>query len=196
MISATDLRSGVTFSDGKDIFQVLSYEHIKLGRGTANIKVKVKNLKTGAITEKSFISGAKVEEASVEKKETQYLYNNNKSQIGKSKSQNFVFMDRVSFEQFELTEDGVGEAAPFLKEGMEVKILFWQGIPLSVELPIKMGFKVKDTGPVIRGNSAVNIYKEAILENGLKLKVPLFIKVDDTILVDTRTGVYVERVEK
>ncbi|TSC54158.1 MAG: elongation factor P [Microgenomates group bacterium LiPW_16] len=185
MITVTSLRSGTYFTFGKDLFQVLSYEHIKLGRGTANIKLKTKNLKTGAITEKSFISGAKVEEAVLERREAQFLY----------KTQNFFFMDPKTFEQFELNGDKI-ESAPFLKEGMMVKILFYKDEPLTIELPIKMGFIVAETGPGIRGDSATNIFKDAILENGLKIKVPLFVKVGDQVLVDTRTRQYQERVTK
>ncbi|MBI5465550.1 elongation factor P, partial [Candidatus Gottesmanbacteria bacterium] len=166
MIPVTNLRSGTCFTDGKDIFQVLSYEHIKLGRGTANIRVKVKNLKTGATTEKTFISGAKVEEAVLEKKEAQFLYaTNNKQQT----TNNYVFMDPKTFEQFELGEDKIGKVVHFLKEGSEYKILFYQDEPLTVELPIKMEFTVAETEPGFRGNSATNIFKDAILETGAKV---------------------------
>lgn len=187
MIPVTNLRAGTCFTDGKDIFQVLSYEHQKLGRGTANIKLKTKNLKTGAITEKSFISGAKVEEAVLERREVQYLY--------KAPSSKFQFMDPKTFEQFELNGDKI-ESASFLKEGMMVEILFYKDEPLTIELPIKMEFIVAETGPSVRGNSATNIFKDAILENGLKIRVPLFVKVGDRVLVDTRTRQYQERVTK
>lgn len=186
MIPVTNLRTGACFTDGKDLFLVLTYEHVKMGRGTATIRVKVKNLKSGATTEKSFISGAKVEEASLSKKEMQYLY----------KATNFVFMDPQTFEQVELSAEKIEEAASYLQEGMMVKILFYQDEPLTLELPIKMEFDVAETEPGIRGNSATNIFKDAILSNGLKIKVPLFVKLGDRILVDTRTGEYEERVMK
>lgn len=190
MISVTDLRNGATITIGKDIFQVLSYEHIKLGRGTANIKIKVKNARTGTTTEKSFISGAKVAEAPLEKREAQYLY---KIQNQKAKAQNFVFMDAKSFEQFELSEEKISDVVPFLKEGMTVKMLFYNEEPLTLELPIKIEFTVAQTNPGVRGDSAVNIYKDATLENGLKIKVPLFIDSGDKVLVDTRTGEYLNK---
>lgn len=193
MIPVTNLRAGTFFTDGRDIFQVLSYEHSKLGRGTANIKLKTKNLKTGTVTEKSFISGAKVEEANSDKRDLQYLY---QTQNTKRKTQSYIFMDPNSFEQMEFFGENIGEQGVFLKEGMMVKILFWQGEPLGLELPIKMEFEVSETEPGYRGNSATNIFKDAILENGLKVRVPLFVKTGDKVLVDTRTGEYVERINR
>lgn len=194
MIPVTNLRAGTCFTDGKDLFQVLSYEHVKLGRGTANIKIKVKNLKTGATTEKTFVSGARVEETVLEKREAQYLYNNLTMQ--QFNNGTYIFMDPKTFEQFELGGEKIGEQGPFLKEGMTLKILFYKNEPLTIELPIKMDFVVAETGPGIRGNSATNIFKEAILENGLKVKVPLFVKIGERIIIDTRSGEYVERVSK
>lgn len=184
MIPVTNLRNGACFIDGNDLLQVLNYEHVKLGRGAANIKVKTKNLKTGSITEKVFISGAKVAEANLDKKEAVFLY---------QKDGRCVFMDPVTFEQFEFFQGNLAEQSRFLKEGMSVKILFYEDEPLLLELSIKMAFAVSETGPEIRGNSATNLFKEAILENGLKLRVPLFVKIGDKIVVDTRTGEYAER---
>lgn len=191
MISVTNLRAGACFSEGDNLFQVLNYEHTKLGRGTATIKVKIKNLKTGSVTEKVFISGAKVQEATLDKKETQYLYAvNSKQQTVNS----YVFMDPVTFEQFELSEDKLGDQAVYLTEGMTIKVLFYNDEPLAIELPIKMEFKIAETEPGYRGNSATNIFKDAKLQNGLKIKVPLFVNIGDKVLVDTRTGEYESRV--
>lgn len=186
MIPATNLRTGVSFEDNGQIYLVLSYEHIKMGRGSANIKVKVKNLRSGALTEKSFISGARVEEISLEKRKVQYLYFDKDS---------YHFMDSITFEQFSLGRQMLGDQAKFLKEGMEASILSYKEEPLAVDLPIKMEFKVAETGPGIRGDSVSNIYKDAVLENDLTVRVPLFIKAGDRVLVDTRTGEYVERVK-
>lgn len=185
MIPVTQLRSGTVFKENHNFFQVLKYKHIKLGRGTANIKVKVKNLKTGSLLEKTFISGSKVKQVSLEKKEAQYLY---------QEKGEYFFMDPATFDQFSLSYENLEEQAKFLKEGVEVKLLVLEGKPLSVELPIKMEFKVIDAPPGVRGDSATNIFKEVTLENGLKVKVPLFIKSDDKIMIDTRSGEYVERV--
>lgn len=184
MIPVTSLRNGACFADGNDLLQVLNYEHVKLGRGTATIKIKTKNLKTGATVEKVFISGAKVQEAVLEKREVQYLY----------KTISFVFMDPVTFDQFELSPEKVADQGALLKEGMTVKVVFYKNEPLGIELPIKLDLAVAETGPEIRGNSATNIFKDAIMENGLKVRVPIFVKVGDKVSVDTRTGEYKERV--
>lgn len=186
MIPVTQLRSGKTFQENAEPFLVLKYEHTKLGRGKANIKVRVKNLETGAITEKVFTSGAKVEEIQISKRKLQYLYRD---------SGNFFFMDPKTFEQYEITAEVLEDQAPFLQEGSLVDILFWEDEPLAVELPPKMKFKVGQTGPGVKGDSATNVYKEATLENGLKVKVPLFIKEGEEVVIDTRTGEYVERIK-
>ncbi len=193
MISVTELRSGRTFEENGEPFVVLKYEHLKMGRGTANIKVKVRNLKTGAVLEKTFISGAKVSEISTVKRKLQYLY------CGATSSayckDNFYFMDPKTFEQLEIPRDLISDQAPFLREQAMVDVLFWSEKPLSIELPPKMEFEVKETGPGVKGDSATNIFKPAVLDNGLKIKIPLFINQGERILVDTRTGEYVERVK-
>lgn len=185
-LNVTDLRNGTVFKEENNIFQVLSYDHVKMGRGTGNVKVKVKNLKTGAITEKSFITGARVEEAFVEKKKAQFLYR---------EGDNFYFMDPVSFEQFPLSEVSLGDQTKYLKDGVEVVLIVSEGEALGLELPNSLVYGVAETGPGEKGNTVSNVYKEATLENGLVVKVPMFIKVGDKVKVDTRTGEYVERVK-
>lgn len=187
MISVTDLRANAVFEEEGQLWKVLRYEHVKLGRGTATIKVKIRNLRTGSITERAFISGARVQEANLLKKEVQYLYQDKSDHI---------FMDPITFEQFTLSKEKLGDEEKFLKEGMNVQVLLNDDEALSIELPIKMEFKIKESDPSVRGNSATNIFKDAVLENGLKLKVPLFVDEGDTIRIDTRTGEYVERVGK
>lgn len=183
MISVTDLRAGAVFEDNGQICQVLSYEHIKMGRGTANIKLKVRNLKTQAITYKSFISGAKVNPIELSKKELQFLY----------KDENTAhFMDPQTFEQVDIPLEIIPEHS-LLKEGEKFTISFFREEPLALVLPPKMEFQVLETGPAVRGNSATNIFKDAILENNLKTKVPLFIKIGDKILLDTRTLEYSQK---
>lgn len=184
MISVTDLKSGTTFEEKGQIFQVQSYEHIKMGRGSANVKLKIKNLKTGSIIQKSFISSAKVNEANLTKKPCQYLYQDAKEAY---------FMDCQTFEQFAVPMPVIKDQIQYLREGMELPISFYDDEPLSVDLPIKVEFTVLEAGASIRGDSATNIFKDAILDNGMKAKVPLFIKVGDKVRIDTRTGTYVER---
>ncbi|MDP3988110.1 MAG: elongation factor P [Candidatus Levybacteria bacterium] len=183
MISVTDLRSGTIFEDQGQILEVLSYQHIKMGRGSANIKVKVRNVKSGATTEKSFINGAKVNNLQIQKREIQFLYKD---------AEFLYFMDPASFEQSQLPLKNFPEHV-FLKEGQNFSISFLKDEPLSINIPPKMDLVVVETGPGVKGNSATNIYKDAILENGLKTKVPLFIKVGDRVRVDTRTGEYSEK---
>lgn len=184
MISVTDLRAGVVFKDLGNIFQVLSYEHIKMGRGSANIKVKVKNVRTGTTIEKSFINGAKVNEISVLKKEMQFLYKDNDFAY---------FMDPTSFEQVNIPMQIIGDDYFYLMTGKNYSLSFIENKALSINLPPKIEFVVKEAAPSLRGNSATNIYKDAILENGLKARVPLFIKAGDKIKIDTRTGQYSQK---
>lgn len=185
MIAVTDLRSGTTYEESGQYFMVLSYEHIKMGRGSANIKVKVRNIKTGTILDKSFINGAKVQNVQVLKKEMQFLYKDDDS---------VYFMDPQSYEQVNMALTLVPEHI-YLKEGETFAVSFLEGEPLSVAFPPKMVFRVTETAPGAKGNSATNVFKEAILENGLRTKVPLFISTGELIRVDTRDGSYAEKAQ-
>lgn len=186
MINVNDLRNGTVFKEESQLWQVVNYEHIKMGRGSGNIKIKAKNLKTGSIIEKSFITGARVEEADVEKKKAQFLYKDNES---------FNFMDPISFEQFSLTQDIVGEQAKYLKDGLEVSLLVSDESALGMEIPNSLVYEIVETGPGEKGNTVSSVFKDATLDNGLVAKVPMFAKVGDKIKIDTRTGEYVERVK-
>ncbi|MCL5432930.1 MAG: elongation factor P [Patescibacteria group bacterium] len=180
MISVTELRSGSVFEDGGQILQVLSYEHIKMGRGSANIKLKVRNVKNLSVTEKSFINGAKVKPVSINKRDLQYLY----------KDSDFAhFMDPQTFEQLDITLSRLS-GHEFLKEGENFSVSFLMDEPLYLNLPPKMEFKIIEAEDAVKGNSVTNIFKNAVLENGIRIRVPLFIKVNDKILVDTRDSTY------
>ncbi len=185
MIGVTELRAGTVFEESGNLFQVLSYEHIKMGRGSANIKVKVKNLKNGSTTEKSFINGARVNDVQVLKRDVQYLYKDDS---------NAYFMDPKSFEQTSIALSLVGDSLPYLKEGESYNISFLGSEALSLNLTPKMDFTVTEADAGVKGNSASNIYKDATLDNGLKTRVPLFIKAGDKIKIDTRTGEYSQKV--
>lgn len=186
MISVTQLRSGATFEENGQPFIVLKYEHTKMGRGNANIKVRIKNLETGSVVERNFTSGAKVEEIVTVKKKMQYLYDD---------EQNYYFMNTQTFEQMEIEKDIIGEDGAFLAEGTIVDVLFWEEKPLKIDVPSKMEFTIVETGPGVKGDSATNIYKPAILNNGLTVSVPLFINEGEKIVIDTKTKSYVERVK-
>lgn len=186
MLNVNDLRNGTVFQEDNQLWQVITYEHNKMGRGSGTIKVKVKNLKTGSTTEKSFITGARVEEANVEKRKAQFLYR---------EEDTFHFMDPESFEQFSMPNSVLGDNAKYLLEGMEVNLIVSLDEALGIELPNSIIYIIKETGPGEKGNTVSNVYKEAILENGLVVKVPMFMDSGEKVKVDTRTGEYVERVK-
>lgn len=185
-LNVTDLRNGTVFSADGALWQVLTYEHNKMGRGSGTVKVKAKNLRTGSITEKSFITGARVDEANVEKKKAQFLY---------SDGDTYNFMDPATYEQFSVSKAILGENAKYLHESLEVNLIVTEEEALGVELPNSLVYEIQDTGPEEKGNTVSNVYKEATMTNGLIVKVPMFGKVGDRIKVDTRTGEYVERVK-
>lgn len=187
MLPVTELRNGAVFQEKGEPWIVLNYEHIKMGRGSANVKLKVRSLRTGHIGEKSFISNAKVVEADVDKVKATYLYQDN---------QNLNFMAKETFEQFSVPQEVVGGLRKFLKEGMEIVLLIWEGQALSVELPRSVELSVTETGPGVKGDSVSNVLKPATLENGLTINVPLFIHIGDKVRVDTKSGEYIERVTK
>lgn len=189
-LNVTELRNGTYFKEDNNLFQVLTYEHNKMGRGSGTIKVKVRNLKSGATLEKSFITGAKVDEANIEKKKAQFLYRDGDSPAG-----GLNFMDPISFEQFSLPVTVASDQAKFLKDGLEVTLVVSGEEALGLELPMNLVYEIAETGSGERGNTVSNVFKEATLDNGLVVKVPMFMKVGEKVKVDTRTGQYVERVK-
>jgi elongation factor P len=186
MINVNDLRSGAAFQEEKNIFEVLEYSHTKMGRGTATIRIKVRNLRSGSVTEKTYISGARVEEADLEKKTGQFLYADESS---------VSFMDPVSFEQFSIPLRVMGGSERYLQEGRDYQLLVFGDEVLKVELPRTVDMRIVDSPPGVRGDTVSNVYKNAKLENGLEVKVPLFINEGDLVKVDTRSGEYIERVK-
>lgn len=184
MIVVSELRGGIVYEDQGNLLQVISYEHIKMGRGSANIKVKVRNLRTGSTTEKSFINGAKVNDVQVIKKDMQYLYKDEES---------VYFMNIETYEQI-LIPIAIIPEHMFLKEGDTYTISFMGEEALTVNFPPKVDLKVVEAPPGVRGNTSSNVFKDAVLENGLTTKVPLFINEGDMVRIDTRTGAYSERV--
>lgn len=184
MIKATDLKNGITFLHFSRPYQVIKYSLIKMGRGGAVVKISARNLETGSIEEISYSSNNSVEEANTSKRKLQFLYKDATSA---------VFLDPATYEQTEIPLKVLGKDITFVKEGGNVDVFFWDVKALSMALPPKVEFRVAQTDPGVKGNTTSNIYKSAVLENGLKTKVPLFIKVGDRVRIDTRTGDYVER---
>ena len=180
---ATELKTGRIFKDNKQPFLVVRYEHIKSARGGANVKVKAKNLLTGAVLEKSYLASARVGDADIIRKNAQYLY----------KDTGYVFMDPDTYEQFTIGEDILGEGARFLVEGENVIVMYFEGRPVSVDLPVSSVFEINYTEPGFKGNTVSNVLKEATLNNGTVVRVPTFIKIGDKVKIDTRTGEYISK---
>lgn len=182
---ATDLKTGITFSHEGRAYRVVKYNHIKVGRGGANVRVSMRNLESGVLEDKTFQSTAKFDEIRTQKRSLQYLYKDTESAS---------FMDPNTFEQVEIPLTVLGDDILYVKEGESADVLYWGDKPLSVELPPKVVMTVVETAPGVKGNSASNMYKPAILDNGVQTKVPLFIKEGDQVRIDTRSAEYVERV--
>ena len=184
MISAGEFRNGVTFDmDGK-VMQVVEFQHVKPGKGAAFVRVKMKNVITGAVTETSFNPTAKFPTAYIERREMTYSYQDGDL---------YYFMDNETFEQIPLNESELGDAFKFVKENEVCKVLSYKGKVFGVEAPNFVVLEVTKTDPGFKGNTATNTLKPATLETGAEIRVPLFINEGDMIRIDTRTGEYMER---
>jgi elongation factor P len=185
MLDANELRKGVTFELDGNLLKVLDYSHNKTGRGNANIKVKARNLLTGSIIERTFSSGQSVQDVSLDFANLSYLYNDGDT---------YHFMDNITFEQPAIKKESLGEGVQFLVENMEVKITFYKGEPIDMEIPTSVDLKVVEADMAIRGDTATGVTKKVTTETGVTVQCPNFVNVGDTIRVDTRTGEYVTRV--
>ncbi len=187
MISTSDFRKGLKVEFKGEPCEIVDFQHVKMGRGGAIVRTKMKNLKTGAVLEETFRSGEKLERPGLEEKSMQYLY----TQDG-----HYYFMDMETYEQIPLNPSQLGETRNFLKENMTVKILYHKDMPISVELPTFVELAVAKTDPAgFRGDTASGGGKPATLETGAVVKVPFHINEGDIIKVDTRTSEYIERVK-
>jgi elongation factor P len=184
LISTNDFRTGLTIELDGDVYQVLEFLHVKPGKGSPFVRSKLRNLRTGAVIERTFNAGEKVPRAHLERRATQYLYND---------GDNYYFMDMESFEQVPLGPGELGDAVKFLKENMEVFLLSYQDKVLGVELPNTVELQVVETTPGVKGDTAAGGSKPAKLETGLVVQVPLFIEEGDVLQIDTRTGEYLKR---
>ena len=184
MISTNDLKNGITIEYDGAIFVVLDTQHVKPGKGAAIVKAKLKNLRTGAIYEQTFNAGVKVPTARIEKRNMQYLYNTGDL---------YYFMNMETYEQIEIPTDKLGNDALLLKEGIEVMIMSFEGEILGVTLPDKVTLTVTKTEPAVKGNTATNAMKDAELETGLSVRVPLFINEGDELIISTSDSKYVSR---
>lgn len=185
MIESNSLRKGTTFKVDNDIFKVIDYSHTKPGRGLATIRVKAVNLRTGANIEKTFSSSEKVEDIRLDYHQAQYLYKD---------GTDYIFMDTETYDQPSISSEILGEATKYLIEEMQIKLTFYEGETIDIELPTTIELKVVQSEPSIRGDTATGLNKKVVLETGLEVTVPAFVDVDDVIKVDTRTGEYITRV--
>ncbi|MDO8282860.1 MAG: elongation factor P [Thermodesulfovibrionia bacterium] len=186
MITTSEFRKGAKIEIKGAPHEIVEFQHIKMGRGGAIVKTKVKNLKTGSIFEESFKGGEKVDTPNLEEKSMQYLYKQDNL---------YYFMDTESYEQFPLTLEQLGDALKFIKENMTVKILYYKNEPLTVDIPLFVELKIEKTDPGFKGDTASGGSKPAVLETGAVVKVPFHINEGDIIRVDTRTSEYIERVK-
>ncbi|TYP51626.1 elongation factor P [Thermosediminibacter litoriperuensis] len=185
MISTNDLRPGVTVEIDGEVYMVVDFQHVKPGKGAAFVRTKIKNIKTGQVFERNFRAGEKLNRAIVERKTMQYLYQT---------SDTYYFMDTQTFEQIPLSKEQLGDAVLYLKENLEVMVMFYEGVPIGIELPTFVELTVVETEPGFKGDTATGGSKPATLETGAVVQVPLFIEKGDVIRVDTRTGEYLSRV--
>jgi len=185
VISTGDLRRGIVLEIDGEIWQVLDYHHIKMGRGSAQIRIKLRNIKRGQTVERSFQAGEKWPRAYLDQRQVQFLYLD---------GNDYQFMDTGSYEQFSMTREALGDTAQYLTDGMLVDRTSYEGETIGVELPVTVDMKVIETEPGFAGDTQSGARKPATTESGLVVQVPLFVQVGDTIRIDTRTGEYQTRV--
>jgi elongation factor P len=185
MLNFNEIKTGKIIEINNEPYVIVNSNHHKMARGGAILKTKLKNVFTGSVLEKTFQGNDKAQEAEIEKQKADFLYQNETEAY---------FMNNSNYEQFSISLEEIGEQFRFLKEGVEVNVLYFQDRPVTIELPIKMEFKVISSPPGVKGNSAGNVTKTIEIETGTKINAPLFINEGDVIKVNTDTGEYVERV--
>ncbi|MBA3779318.1 MAG: elongation factor P [Chloroflexi bacterium] len=185
MVTTGDLRKGIAIELDGELWQILDYHHIKMGRGSAQIRIKLRNVKRGQTVERSFQAGEKWPRAFLDKRQVQFLYRDGRD---------FHFMDTESYDQFTLREDQLDEAVSYLKDGMLLDRTTYEGETIGVELPITVDLLVTQTEPGFAGDTQSGARKPATTESGLVVQVPIFVEEGDTIRIDTRTGDYQTRV--
>lgn len=185
MISTNDFRTGLTIELDGEVWQVIEFLHVKPGKGSPFVRSKLKNMRTGAVIERTFNAGEKIPRAHLERREMQYLYND---------GANYYFMDTESYDQVTVAAETLGEAVKYLKDDLTLFLLFHRDKIIGIDLPNTVELRVVKTTPGIRGDTASGGSKPATLETGLVVQVPLFVEEGDVIQVDTRTGAYLKRV--
>ncbi len=184
MITAGDFRNGVTFEMDGGVYSIIEFQHVKPGKGAAFVRTKIRNVISGAVTERSFNPTEKFPTAFVERKEMEYSYNDGDL---------YYFMDLETYEQIPINASTLGDNFKFVKENMVCKVMSYKGNVFGVEPPNFVELLVTETEPGVRGDTATNVTKPAIVETGAEVRVPIFINEGDMIRIDTRTGTYMER---
>jgi len=187
MISTSEFKKGAKLEIDGNPYEIVEYEHVKPGKGQAFVRAKIKNLMTGNTVEKTYKSGIKLKKADVEEHEMQYSYKD---------ANGYNFMDTSSYEQYTVSEDVMGNASKFIRENEIISVMLYNKVPIGVDLPNFVELKVTSTEPGFKGDTAATGSKPAKLETGAMVNVPFFLKEGETIRIDTRTGEYIERVNK
>jgi len=184
MLSTTDFRKGLRVKLEGEVYYIVDFQHARTAQRRAFVRTKLKNIKTGAVLERTFSAGETFEEPDFEEKNMQFLY---------TSGEEFHFMDTKTYEQISLREEQIGDYKWYLKENSEYKVTFFEGQPVNLDLPASVVLKIVTTEPGVRGDSVTNLTKNATLETGLVVKVPLFVREGEYVKIDTRTGEYLER---
>lgn len=184
MVTAGDFRNGVTFEMDGNVYSIIEFQHVKPGKGAAFVRTKIRNVISGAVTEKTFNPNDKYPTAFIERKDMEYLYNDGDL---------YYFMDSETYEQLPISPNVLGDNFRFVKENMVCKVLSYKGNVFGIEPPNFVEIQVTETEPGVKGDTATNVTKPATLETGAEIKVPIFINEGEMIRVDTRTGEYMER---
>jgi elongation factor P len=185
MISTGELRRGIAIELDGELWQILDYHHIKMGRGSAQVRIKLRNIKRGQTVERTFQAGEKWPRAFLDRRQVQFLYRDDTE---------FHFMDTETYEQFTVSAQQLGDAVNYMTDGMLVDRTAYEGETIGVELPVSVDLRVVETEPGFAGDTQSGARQPATTETGLVLQVPLFVQVGDTIRIDTRTGEYQTRV--
>lgn len=183
-ININDIKNGMTIIMDGNLSQIVEFQHVKPGKGPAFVRIKLKNLRTGAIVEDTYNTNLKVEKAHIDKMPMQYLYQDGNK---------YVFMNSQTYDQIEIPEEKLEDEKKFLKEGMEITIDFYEGEIIGITLPEKIEFEVIETEPAVKGNTTNNAMKDATIETGFTVKVPLFINQGEKIIISTKDGKYSSR---
>ncbi len=183
-ININDIKNGMTIIMDGNLCNIVEFQHVKPGKGPAFVRIKLKNLRTGSVVENTYNTNIKVTKAHIDKVHAQYLY---------SSGDNYVFMNNTSYEQIEINSSVLGDAVNFIKEGLEIDIDSYEGEIIGITLPEKVEYEVIETEPAVKGNTATNASKDAKIETGYIVKVPLFINQGEKIIISTKDGKYSSR---